>query len=327
MPKKIKLLYVYEERIPIPLRNLVEKQIKNHNFLYKKMTYKLSNSKQKKLFGWADAVFFAPGRFIEDDVIKQGKNNLKIFQLWSSGFEKFNVKGAKKFNVPLANNGSQNSIAVAEMAVLLMMAVNRKLPHFYERTITGNWKNNSHGFDLYEMHGKTLGIIGFGNIGKKVAKICNSFGMKILYYDKVRATRKLEKELDAKFVSKNIIIKKSDILSIHLHLNNKTKKIIDKKSIQKMKKNSILINVSRSQLVDNKALLEALKHNKIRGAGLDVHDKEPTVKNDELNNHPGVVVTPHISGSTYDTYSRVIKSCLENIENTIKNRKNIKWEV
>ena len=327
MPKKIKLLYVYEERIPIPLRNLVEKQIKNHNFLYKKMTYKLSNSKQKKLFGWADAVFFAPGRFIEDDVIKQGKNNLKIFQLWSSGFEKFNVKGAKKFNVPLANNGSQNSIAVAEMAVLLMMAVNRKLPHFYERTITGNWKNNSHGFDLYEMHGKTLGIIGFGNIGKKVAKICNSFGMKILYYDKVRATRKLEKELDAKFVSKNIIIKKSDILSIHLHLNNKTKKIIDKKSIQKMKKNSILINVSRSQLVDNKALLQALKSNKIRGAGLDVHDKEPTVKNDELNNHPGVVVTPHISGSTYDTYLRVIKSCLENIENTIKNRKNIKWEV
>ena len=231
------------------------------------------------------------------------------------------MEGAKKLKIPLANNGSQNSTAVAEMTVLLMMAVNRKLPHFHHRTITGNWKNNSHGFDLYEMFGKTLGIIGFGNIGKKVAKICKSFGMKILYYDKIRATRELEKELDAKFVSKNIIIKKSDILTIHLHLNNKTKKIIDKKTIQKMKKNSILINVSRSQLVDNKALLQALKSNKIRGAGLDVHDKEPTVKNDELNNHPGVVVTPHISGSTYDTYLRVIKSCLENIENTIKNRK------
>ena len=327
MSKKIKLLYVYEERIPTPLRNLVEKQIKKFNFLHKKMTYKLAKSKQKKLFSWADAVFFAPGRFIEDDVLKKAKNNVKLFQLWSSGFEKFNVEGAKKLKIPLANNGSQNSTAVAEMTVLLMMAVNRKLPHFHHRTITGNWKNNSHGFDLYEMFGKTLGIIGFGNIGKKVAKICNSFGMKILYYDKVRATRKLEKELDAKFVSKNIIIKKSDILSIHLHLNNKTKKIIDKNSIQKMKKNSILINVSRSQLVDNKALLQALKSNKIRGAGLDVHDKEPTVKNDELNNHPGVVVTPHISGSTYDTYLRVIKNCLENIENTIKNRKNIKWEV
>jgi lactate dehydrogenase-like 2-hydroxyacid dehydrogenase len=327
MQKKIKLLYVYEERIPLPLKSLVENQIKKGNFLYKKMTYKLSKLKQEKLFEWADAVFFAPGRFIEDDVLKKAQNNVKIFQLWSSGFEKFNIKTTKKLKIPLANNGSQNSTAVSEMAVLLMMAVNRKLPHFHERTITGNWKNNSHGFDLYEMHGKILGIIGFGNIGKKVAKICNSFGMKILYFDKIRAPRKLEKELNVQFVTKDTIIKKSDILSIHLHLNSETKKIIDKKSIQNMKRNSILINVSRSQLVDNKALLQALKNNKIRGAGLDVHDKEPTLKNDELNNHPGVVVTPHISGSTYDTYLRVIKSCLDNIKNTIKNKKNMKWEV
>ena len=121
--------------------------------------------------------------------------------------------------------------------------------------------------------------------------------------------------MNAQFVTKNTLIKRSDIISVHLHLNNKTKKIIDKKSIQNMKKNSILINVSRSQLIDNRALLKALKKNKIRGAGLDVHDKEPTLKNDELNNHPGVVATPHISGSTYDTYLRVIKSCLYNIKN------------
>ena len=327
MQKKIKLLYVYEERIPLPLKSLVENQIKKGNFLYKKMTYKLSKLKQEKLFEWADAVFFAPGRFIEDDVLKKAQNNVKIFQLWSSGFEKFNVKTTKKLRIPIANNGSQNSIAVSEMAVLLMMAVNRKLPHFHERTITGNWKNNSHGFDLYEMHGKTLGIIGFGNIGKKVAKICTSFGMKILYFDKIRAVKKLEKELNAQFVSKDTIMKKSDIISIHLHLNNETNKIIDKKFIKNMKKNSILINVSRAQLVDNNALLLALQKNKIRGAGLDVHDREPTLKNDKLNNHPSVVVTPHISGSTYDTYLRVITSCLENIKSTIKNKKNIKWEI
>ena len=327
MKKKIKLLYVYEERIPLPLRNLVEKQIKKRNFLYKKMNYRLNKLKQEKLFNWADAVFFAPGRFIEDDVLKKAQNNDKIFQLWSSGFEKFNVKTTKKLKIPLANNGSQNATAVSEMAVLLMMAVNRNLPHFHERTITGNWKNNSHGFDLYEMYGKTLGIIGLGNIGKKVAKICNSFGMKILYFDKIKATKKIEKELNVQFTSKNQIIKRSDILSLHLHLNEETKKIIDKRSIQNMKKNSILINVSRSQLVDNKALLAALKSNKIRGAGLDVHDNEPTLKNDELNNHPGVVATPHISGSTYDTYLRVIQNCLQNIENTIKNKKNMRWEV
>ena len=78
MKKKIKLLYVYEERIPLPLRNLVEKQIKKRNFLYKKMNYKLNKLKQEKLFNWADAVFFAPGRFIEDDVLKKAQNNVKI---------------------------------------------------------------------------------------------------------------------------------------------------------------------------------------------------------------------------------------------------------
>jgi lactate dehydrogenase-like 2-hydroxyacid dehydrogenase len=327
MKKKIKLLYVYEERIPFHLRKLVKTQIKKKRFLHKQMTYQTDKSEQKKLFGWADAVFFAPGRYIEDDVLEKGKKNIKIFQLWSSGFEKFNVKAAKNLEIPLANNGSQNAISVAEMTVLLMLAVNRKLPHFHKRAISGNWKNNSHGYDLYEMYGKTLGIIGFGNIGKKVAKICKGFGVKILYFDKVRASKNIEKKLSAKFVSKNTLLKNSDIISIHLHLNNETENIINKYSLQKIKKNSILINVSRSKLVDNKALFQALKKGKLRGAGLDVHDKEPTIKNDKLNNHPNVVVTPHISGSTYDTYLRVINSCLDNIKNTIKNNKNIKWRV
>jgi phosphoglycerate dehydrogenase-like enzyme len=327
MKKKYKLLYVYQERIPIPLRNLVEKEIKNKKFSYKKMTYKLNQSKQKKLFGWADAILFAPGRYIQDNILKKAKNNVKIFQLWSSGYDKFNIAGAKKLKIPVANNGSQNSIAVAEHAILLMLAVNRKLPHFHERTVKGNWKNNSHGFDLYEMFGKTLGIIGFGNIGKKVSQICKSFGMKILYYDKIRSPKYLEKKLGVQYVSKNVLIKKSDIVTIHLHLNDKTKNMISGKLIKNMKKKSILINVSRPQLVDNKALLNALKKNKIRGAGLDVHDKEPTIKNDPLNNHPGVVATPHIAGSTYDTYLRVLKSCLNNIQNTLVNKKNIRWVI
>ena len=160
MKNFFKLLYVYEERIPIPLRNLVETQIKKRNFFYKKMTYKSKIEVQKKLFRWADAVFFAPGRYINDDVFESSASNLKIFQLWSSGYDKFNIKGARKFNIPVANNGSQNSISVAEQTVLLMLAVNRKLPHFHSRASSGNWKNNSHGFDLHEMFNKNLGILG-----------------------------------------------------------------------------------------------------------------------------------------------------------------------
>ena len=327
MKKKIKLLYVYEERIPTELRNLVEENIKKYNFLYKKMTYKLSKPKQKELFSWADAVFFAPGRFISSDVLEVGKKNIKIFQLWSSGFEKFNFQAAKKLKIPLSNNGGENAIAVSEMTVLLMLAINRKLSHFSKRASSGNWKNNSHGVDLFEMYNKTVGIIGFGNIGKKVARICKSFGMKILYYDKIKLSKKLEKKFSVNYAAKNMLLNKSDIITLHLHLNKETKNILNKKSFIEMKRKPILINVSRSRLVDNKELLKALNKNIIRGAGLDVHDIEPTIKNDALNNHPGVVATPHIAGSTKDTYLRVINGCLKNIKNTINNKNDIKWEV
>lgn len=327
MKKKNKLLYVYEERIPLGLRKLVKEHIKKHNFLCKEMTYNSSKTRQKYLLSWADAVFFAPGRHIPIDILETGKDNIKIFQLWSSGFEKFNFRAAKKLKIPLANNGSDNGTAVSEMTVLLMLAIYKKLVHFSQRGALGNWKNNSHGLDLFEMSGKTVGIIGFGNIGRRVAKICKSFGMKILYFDKIKQSKKIEKETDATYVTKKILLNKSDIITLHLHYNLQTKNILNKESFKQMKKNPVLINTSRAALVDNKELLKCLKKNKISGAGLDVHDVEPTLKGDLLNNFPTVVATPHIAGSTYDTYVRVINGCLKNIKHTIKNKKDIKWEV
>lgn len=327
MKKKNKLLYVYEERIPLGLRKLVKDHIKKHDFLCKEMTYNSSKTRQKYLLSWADAVFFAPGRHIPSDILERGKDNIKIFQLWSSGFEKFNFRGAKKLKIPLANNGSDNGTAVSEMTVLLMLAIYKKLLHFSQRGALGNWKNNSHGLDLFEMSGKTVGIIGFGNIGRRVAKICKSFGMKILYFDKIKQSKKIEKETDATHVTKKTLLNKSDIITLHLHYNLQTKNILNKESFKQMKKNPVLINTSRAALVDNKELLKCLKKNKISGAGLDVHDVEPTLKGDLLNNFPTVVATPHIAGSTYDTYVRVINGCLRNIKHTIKNKKNIKWEV
>jgi len=327
MKKKNKLLYVYEERIPLGLRRLVKNYIKKHNFLCKEMTYNLGKTRQKQLFSWADAVFFAPGRHISTDVLERGKNNIKILQLWSSGFEKFNFSGAEKFKIPLANNGSDNATAVSEMTVLLMLAIYKKLIHFSRRCASGNWKNNSHGLDLFEMSGKTVGIIGFGNIGRRVAKICKSFGMKIIYFDKIKHSKKIESVTDATRVTKKELLNRSDIITLHLHFNTQTKNILNKDSFKQMKKKPVLINTSRAALVDNKELLKYLKKNKVSGAGLDVHDVEPTLKGDLLNNFSTVVATPHIAGSTYDTYVRVIDGCLRNIKNTIKNKKSIKWKV
>ena len=319
--KKYNILYVYEERIPFSLRKLVKSYISRKKFNLKEMTYNFSEKKQQKLIAWSDAVLLAPGRHLSNKVLHAGKGKVKLMQLWSSGYDKFNVTGANKANIPVANNGGANAISVAEHAILLMQAVNKKLPEYHERTITGRWKGNAHGMDLFNLYGKTLGIIGFGNVGKNVASRCRGFGMKIIYNDIKRATKNIEKRYDVKFEKKNNLLKKADILSLHLHLNKKTKNIINKKSLKLMKRNSIIINVSRSQLIDCQALTKALKRKKIRGAGLDVFDKEPTKPNDPLLKHPNVVATPHISGSTYDVYKIVISRCLDNIKLALRNKK------
>ena len=163
MPQK-KILYVYEERIPIELQKMVIKKINLEKFDLRKMTYETPLNEQKELFSWCDAVFFAPGRKINDDVIKVAKN-CKIFQLWSSGYEKFNWESSKKNKIPVCTNGSQNNVAVAEHAIMLLLSLSKKIIHFNKITKLGKWKNNSHGLDLFELKNKNIGIFGLGKIG------------------------------------------------------------------------------------------------------------------------------------------------------------------
>ncbi|MBD1109568.1 hypothetical protein IDH26_05695 [Pelagibacterales bacterium SAG-MED50] len=323
---KKKILYVYEKRIPLQLRSLIKKKILGYGFSFNQMNYQTSSSLQKKHFSSADAVLFAPARFITTDIMTKAKK-AKIFQIWSSGYDKFNLGGALKLNIPICNNGSQNSIAVAEHAILLMLSCARKLIHFYERTVNGNWKNNSHGLDLIEIKNKTVGIIGFGKIGKRVAQLLSGFNVKIIYYDKIKLRKKDEKKFNAQYKSINYLVKNSDIITLHLHLNKKTKFIINESSLKLMKKNPILINVSRAELIEQKSLIKALKNKKISGFGIDAHYIEPTKKNDKLLNLENVISTPHIAGSTYDTYLRVVEACLNNIKCAFNNKQKIKWKI
>ena len=323
---KKKILYVYEKRIPIDLRKLIISSIKKQGYLCDSINYQTPKSTQKKFFLKADAVLFAPGRHIDTEILKNAKK-AKIFQIWSSGYDKFNIKGAIEAQIPTCNNGSQNGIAVAEHAVLLMLACLRKLIHFYDRTVNGNWKNNSHGVDLYELRNKTIGILGFGKIGKRVATILNGFGVNILYNDIIKLKPSEEKKLNAKYCTKNYLFKNSDIITLHLHLNNNTKNIINSKSFNVMKKKPILVNVSRAHLINRTSLISALKKKKISGFGIDAHYLEPTERNDSLLQIENVISTPHIAGSTYDTYLRVIDSCLKNIKTAFNKPKNIRWKI
>ena len=307
-----KILYVYEERIPIKLQNMVIKKIKLENFILRKTTYKSTKSEQKKLFRWCDAVFFAPGRRIDQDVIKEAKN-CKIFQLWSSGYEKFSWEFAKKYKIPVCTNGSQNNVAVAEHAVMLLLSISKKIIYFNKITKLGKWKNNSHGLDLFELKNKKIGIFGLGKIGLYFAKLCKSFDMNVYYHDLVRK-KKYEKKYGFKYLSKNALLKNCEIFSLHLHLNKKTINYLNSKNMNIIKKGSIIINVSRAQLIEQNALIRFLKNGKIGALGIDAHYLEPTKKNDALLSLPNVVCTPHTAGSTRDTYERVIDLCINNIK-------------
>lgn len=310
---------MYEERIPYELQKMVINKIKSQNFILRKMTYKTSKFQQKKLFKWCDAAFFAPGRYIDEEIIKQTKT-CKIFQLWSSGYEKFNWKSAKKFKIPLCTNGSQNDVAVAEHAMMLMLSLSKKIIHFNKITKLGKWKNNSHGLDLFELKNKNIGIFGLGKIGFYFAKLCKSFDMNVYYYDLVRK-KIYEKNYGFKYMNKNSLLKKCEIFSLHLHLNNKTKNYLNINNLKKIKKGAIIINVSRAQLIEQKALIKYLKNGKISSLGIDAHYIEPTKKNDKLLSLPNVICTPHTAGSTKDTYERVIDVCINNIKSMLFNNK------
>ena len=315
---KLKVLNYYEKRIPNQLRNIIINKFNNKKISFKTVRYDQSVNIQTSLVKWADYLLLTPGRYIPDQVLDNAKH-LKLIQIWSSGFDKLNLERILKNKIPLANNGSVNSISVSEHTILLILSLYRKLLNYSKRAKNGNWKGNSHGVDCYNLNKKKIGIIGLGKVGSKVAKICKSFGSKIFYYD-----IKKNKNLSYKYLPLKKLMSECDVISLHLHCNKNTFKILNKNLLSKMKKNSILINVSRAGLVDNEYLNIILKKKKIFGAGLDVFDKEPTQKGDLFLDLDNVVLTPHTAGSSLDTYLEVIDNCYNNIILASKNKK-IKW--
>lgn len=306
-----RLLYVYEERIPENLRQLVLSYFPADEFEIDSMTYRTPEEEQKKKLARAEVVLFAPGRFLSDDILSSAKET-KLLQLWSSGYDKFNLAGARKLGLTVANNGGANANSVAEHAVLLMLAVFKSIPDSHRRTVTGAWAGNNHGMDMFTLRGKTVGIIGFGNIGQSVGRIVKGFEAKAVYYDIRRAASERERELGASYVPLDELIARSDIVTLHLHANKDTANIISADAFARMKKGAVLINVSRAALVDQAALLKALTDGTLRGAGLDVYPEEPTKPGDPILTLPNVVATPHMAGSTRDAYHSALTTAVEN---------------
>ncbi|MEP7094110.1 MAG: 2-hydroxyacid dehydrogenase, partial [Flavobacterium sp.] len=208
---------------------------------------------------------------VNEAVIKQlAKKNVKIIALRCAGFNNVDLEAAKKYNLQVCRVPAYSPQAVAEHAMAMILTLNRKTHKAYNRVREQNFSlNGLLGFDLF---GKTIGIIGTGNIGKAFAKIALGFGCKVLAYDIVK---NLEMEKDGVvFTDLNTVFTESDIISLHCPLNNETKHVINKKSIDLMKDHVMIINTSRGGLIKTACVIEGLKEEKIGYLGIDVYEQE-----------------------------------------------------
>ena len=257
-----------------------------------------------------------------DDEFYKRARKLKLIQLLSAGYDRINIEAARRARVPVCNNGGANSTAVSEHAIMLMLAVSRSLVWQHANVSGGRWRgNNASEMKLYEMHAKTLGIVGLGTIGKKTAKLARAFGMHVQYYDVARLSEEHAEQIGVRFALLEELLRTSDIVSLHVPLLPDTRHMINAERLKMMKPTAYLINTCRGPVVDEPALIEALTNGTIAGAGLDVFDQEPPPPNNPLLALPNVVLTAHFAGPTWDTQYSRFRNAFDNCQRVARGEK------
>ena len=238
---------------------------------------------------------------------------LRLIQLLSAGYDRADIAAARRAGVPIANNGGANAVAVAEHAVMLMLAVCRCLPLQHANVGSGRWRGNEPP-RVHELRGRTLGIVGLGTIGKKTARLAGAFGMTVHYYDVARLSEDAEDALGVRFRLLGELLRSSDIVSLHVPLNPTTRHLIGAREIALLKSTAVLVNTSRGPVVDEVALTEALGAGRIAGAGLDVFDQEPPDVDNPLFSLDNVVLTAHLAGPTVESSTARLRNAFDNVE-------------
>lgn len=253
------------------------------------------------------------GRLKINRTVLENATNIKMIQRTGVGLDSIDLEYIRNHDIPFYVNKGVNAQSVAEHTILLMLASLRNLVEINENTKRGIWKKQAQGVCTHELCGKTVGLIGMGAIGRKVAGMLKAFGAEVLYNDVSKMKQEDENALGIKFSTREEIIEKSDIISLHCPLTDDTRHMINDRAVNKMKNGVILINTARGGLIDEAALINGIKNGKIAGAGIDVYEKEP-VDNSEVLNLQNVITTPHIGGVTYDSFYQMMYQAMRNIE-------------
>ncbi len=243
-----------------------------------------------------DALIVRSRTKVTREVIQAGKR-LKAVGRAGAGLDNVDAKAAEAAGVKVYNTPDALTNAVAELVVGLMLSLARGICRGDAGLKRGEWLKSS--IMGGELKGKTLGVIGLGRIGRRVAELARAFGMVVIYYDIIDIPRDVVERLDIRFREVDALLAESDFVTLNIPLTPETKNYIDKVNLSKMRKTAYLINTARGGVVDEDALLEALKSGVIKGAALDVFEVEPPVRK-ELLSLPNIVCTPHIGAQTVE---------------------------
>ena len=230
---------------------------------------------------------------------------LKMLSIWGTGTDNVDLKAAKRFGVTVTNTPGVAAISIAEHALMLTLAVARRVVSLHQQVAAGAWPRGK----SMQLRGKTLGIVGLGAIGRQFAKLGEAVGMRVIAW-----TMNPNPALGFELVDREVLLRESDVVSLHLRQSAETAGFIGAREFDLMKRSAILINTARGPIVDEAALVEALRAGHIAGAGLDVFDVEPLPPGHALMGLENVVLTPHCAGVTPEVLEAGLAMAIDNVE-------------
>lgn len=264
----------------------------------------LSREEQKALIQDAYAIIAGTEKY--DREMLEGCDNLKVVTRFGVGTDNFDLQAMREMGIQVGVIANYN--AVAEFALTLILSVMKNLPRYDHVVREGKWSR----FQMRELTGKTVGLVGFGRIGRRLAELLSGFGVTILAYDPYM-NEEAAKERKVQSVSLEELLEQSDVVSLHLPSTKETHHLINAENIARMKNGAYLINTARGALVDEQAVFDALNSGKLSGAALDVFEKEPVTEANPLFGLENTVLAPHVSALTFETNYNGGLICAESI--------------
>jgi glyoxylate reductase len=255
---------------------------------------------------------------MDQEVIKAASSCILIQQL-SVGYQHIDVEEAARQGIPVANVAGANSIGVAEHTIMVTLACLKKLMLQYAKTMSGQWaQDEMANYGVFELFGKTIGIVGMGRIGREVAIRAKAFGCNVIYSDANRLAEPDEQELGVTFRTLEGLLAEADVVTLHVPLTPETELLINEERISLMKQTAVLVNVARGEVIDENAVAAALAEGRLGGAGIDVFSVEPVTQDNPLLHSPNTIVTPHTAGATNESRMRIIMSAMANVVSVLK---------